>query len=80
MTIRGSGFGPALDELRLRPEVRSVTADNGTLSIELASAERAAPIVRLLVERGADVEEVRKDEASLEDAFLALLQEPEAPT
>ena len=80
VTIRGSGFEPALDELRRRPEVRSVTADDGTLSIEFASADRAAPIVRLLVERGADVEEVRKDEASLEAAFLALLQEPEVPT
>ena len=57
-----------------------MTSDNGTLSVEFASADRAAPIVRLLVERGADVEEVRKDEASLEAAFLALLQEPEAPT
>ena len=80
VTIRGSGFEPALDELRRRPEVQSVTADDGTLSIEFASADRAAPIVRLLVERGADVEEVRKDEASLEAAFLALLQEPEVPT
>src|SRR5690348_17741414 len=43
------------------PEVRSLRSQNGNLSIELSGAVEVAPLVRLLVTAGADVEEVRKD-------------------
>jgi hypothetical protein len=34
-------------------------------------------LVRLLVEAGAELEEVRPGQTSLEDAFLALMEQPQ---
>jgi len=71
----GQGFTPAvLDALRLRPEVADVAASNGTLTLALRDDRPVAPLVRLLVEGGCDIEEVRKGAASLEQAFLALME------
>jgi ABC-2 type transport system ATP-binding protein len=77
VTIEGSGFGPALDALRALPQVASIESNNGQLQIELTAAAPVAPLVRLLVAAGADIEEIHKGAGSLEAAFLALLQEPE---
>jgi ABC-2 type transport system ATP-binding protein len=71
----GQGFTPAIVEtLRLRPEVAEVVANNGTLTLSLRDDHPVAPLVRLLVEDGCDIEEVRKGAASLEQAFLALME------
>ncbi len=59
--------------LRDRPDVRSVSADNGRLTLSLAPGTSTAPIVALLVQHDVDVEEVRKARATLEDAFLELM-------
>jgi ABC-2 type transport system ATP-binding protein len=67
----------ALTALRRRKEVLSVEAQDGWLRLELADAAPAAPLVRLLVENGCNVEEVRRGSASLEDAFLKILEAPE---
>ena len=73
--VSGSGFNPdLLVELRLRPEVANVDAQNGNLHISLRGDDPVAPLVRLLVESGCDIEEVRKGAASLEAAFLALME------
>jgi ABC-2 type transport system ATP-binding protein len=73
--ISGLGFTPALlEELRHRPEVAEVVANNGTLTLVLREDRPVAPLVRLLVEGGCDIEEVRKGAASLEQAFLALME------
>jgi len=74
--ILGRGFTSELQEqLKGRPEVRSLRAQNGALSIELNGPVEVAPLVRLLVTGGAEVEEVRKDKANLEEMFLALVGE-----
>jgi ABC-2 type transport system ATP-binding protein len=76
--IVGKGFGEsALAALRARPEVVSIEATNGRLSITLRTDANAevAPLVSLLVGCGAQVEEVRKGKASLEEAFLDLVEE-----
>jgi len=78
ITIEGAGFDRAVDVLRNLPDVASVEAANGQLHIELTSAVPVAPLVRTLVEHGADIEEVHKGAGSLEAAFLALLEEPDA--
>jgi ABC-2 type transport system ATP-binding protein len=76
LEIAGSGFGEGiLSSLRGRPGVRGVTLENGILSVELQSGVPAAPLVRLLVESRAEVEEVHKSKASLEDLFLTLVEE-----
>jgi ABC-2 type transport system ATP-binding protein len=73
--ISGSGFVPALLEaLRQRPEVSAAQVSNGTLALSLRGDRPVAPLVRLLVEAGCDIEEVRKGAASLEQAFLTMME------
>lgn len=60
------------------PGIQAIERRNGRLMIEGSPAVRSAAVVRFLVERGAEVEEVVKVQASLEEAFLELLKdEPE---
>ncbi len=74
--ILGRGFTPELlEQIKGRPEIRSLRVQNGNLSIELNGPVEVAPLVRLLVTGGAEVEEVRKDKANLEEMFLALVGE-----
>jgi ABC-2 type transport system ATP-binding protein len=76
LEIHGEGFNDSnLAALRARPEVKSVKTRNGRLHVQLFKAARAAPLVRLLVERGAEIEQVRKGESSLEEVFLSLVEE-----
>lgn len=74
--ISGKGFTEdALQLLRARPEVGAASASNGHLSIDLAREAATAPLVSLLVSAGAEVEEVRRGKASLEEVFLTLMEE-----
>lgn len=74
--VVGRGFTPeALAQLRARPEVSAVTAINGRLEIDLFDESAAAPLISSLVASGAEVEEVRKGKASLEEVFMTLTQE-----
>ncbi|MGE3599721.1 MAG: AAA family ATPase [Dehalococcoidia bacterium] len=76
MEVIGRGFGDdVLRQLRRRPEVAGVSVENGRLIVELAGTVDAAPLVRLLVYAGAEIEEVHRGSASLEDAFLAIVEE-----
>ncbi len=63
-----------LVEIRDRDDVLSLEGTSGDLAIRLADGATAAPIVALLVQHDAEVEEVRRSQASLEDVFLALTQ------
>ncbi|MBN1660309.1 MAG: ABC transporter ATP-binding protein [Anaerolineae bacterium] len=74
--IAGRGFHErVLALLRARPEVARVSAENGHLAIDLHTDADTAPLVSSLVTAGAQVEEVRRGKASLEDVFLTLMQE-----
>jgi ABC-2 type transport system ATP-binding protein len=74
--ILGRGFSRAtLDLLRARPEVVTAQAHNGHISIDLRHETATAPLVRLLVGAGAEVEEVRRGKASLEEVFMTLMEE-----
>ncbi|HZS06583.1 MAG TPA: ABC transporter ATP-binding protein [Blastocatellia bacterium] len=71
--VIGRGFSEGmLALLRARAEVAAATVQNGHLLIDLKGEAEIAPIVNLLVSSGAQVEEVRKGKASLEDVFLTL--------
>ena len=73
--VYGSGFNEtALALLQARPEVASVQSESDHLRIELRGPAETAPLVSLLVGAGVQVEEVRKGQASLEEAFLDLLK------
>ncbi len=75
LEVIGRGFSDdVLTALRSRPEVAFVTSENGRLTIDLAGAVDTAPLVTLLVNAGAEIGEVHRGAASLEDAFLALVE------
>lgn len=61
------------ESLGREPQVKGVRPDHGGWIVSLDDAATAAPIVRWLVAQGVDVEEVRPERASLEDAFLQLV-------
>ncbi len=74
--IVGSGFTEQmLTMLRAQPDVVHAELHTSHLRIELRGASKMAPLVRLLVHAGAEVEEVRRGKASLEDVFLTLMEE-----
>ena len=76
LEIIGRGFDEQiLGLLRTRPDVAAVEARNGHLELDLRKGTEAAPLVSLLVNAGAQVEEVRRGKASLEEVFLTLMQE-----
>jgi ABC-2 type transport system ATP-binding protein len=73
--IIGRGFDePVLAGLRRRPDVANARVLNGRLLVDLRGDTSLAPIVRHLVSAGAEVEEVHRGTASLEDAFLAMVE------
>ncbi len=74
--VKGRGFDDAaLAKLRARPEVAAAEMRDGHLELLLTGDVEMAPLVSLLVAAGAQVEEVRKGKASLEEVFLTLVSE-----
>jgi ABC-2 type transport system ATP-binding protein len=76
LEVTGTGFGPGLRAaVSGMPGVSGVRGEADHLRIELAEGGETAPIVRALVEGGAEVAEARITGTSLEETFLALLEE-----
>jgi ABC-2 type transport system ATP-binding protein len=50
--------------------------DREPLDVEVAADESVAPLITRLVHEGAQIEEVHREEPSLEDVFLQLVQRP----
>lgn len=76
--IAGRGFGSEiLDRLRSRPEVKvvEVVEDGSTLAIELHPHADVAALVALIVSQGGAVEQVRRDDPGIEEAFRSLVLE-----
>ena len=74
--IVGRGFTEQmLARLRERPEVVHAEVHNSHLLLELRGESKMGPLVSLLVHAGAEIEEVRRGKASLEDVFLTLMEE-----
>ena len=79
LTVIGRGFTQAVvDLLCERAEVAAarLSREPGpaqSLIVELTGKVDTAPIVSLLVESGVEVEEIRKDRASLADVFMQLV-------
>ena len=74
--VRGRGLTEQLATLvGGRPEVSTAAMNDGRLIVELRDGAEMAPLVSLLVGAGVSVEEVRKEQASLEEVFLTLMEE-----
>ncbi len=74
--VVGEGFTEELlVRLRQQAGVVSAALEDSLLRLVLQPEVRLAPLVTMLVQGGAQVEEARKVQASLEDSFLALMEE-----
>jgi ABC-2 type transport system ATP-binding protein len=62
-----------LARLRTQPEVANAECQDGRLLVDLTGETAVAPLVNLLVSAGVEVEEVRRERPSLEEAFLQLV-------
>jgi ABC-2 type transport system ATP-binding protein len=80
LVVTASGVRPALmARLMNAPEVTGARVDaDGRIVLDLADGAETAPLVRALIENGAEVSEARVTEASLEESFLNLLGEDES--
>jgi ABC-2 type transport system ATP-binding protein len=75
LEIVGSGFTEAMVALvSRRREVRGIEPQVGRLWIDLQPGAQAAPVVNLLVESGAQVEQVLRHQPSLESAYRELIE------
>ena len=74
--VTGRGFDDELLALvHAQPEVTAAEVQNGRLEIDLQENAAVASLISLIVSAGAEVEEVRKGQASLEEVFLTLMEE-----
>jgi ABC-2 type transport system ATP-binding protein len=73
--ITGTGFTDSmLNMLNNLPDVVSCTLQNGQLSLRLKAGTAIAPLVTLLVTQGVSIEEVVREQTTLEDTFLSLVE------
>jgi ABC-2 type transport system ATP-binding protein len=73
--IVGAGFRPEwCATLQHWPGVEAAEIRNGRITVRFAGAFSAAPVVRWLVEQGAEIEEVQRERASLEDVYLQVTE------
>ncbi|MGH7710828.1 MAG: ATP-binding cassette domain-containing protein [Gemmatimonadaceae bacterium] len=78
--IRGPTITPShVALLNTRSGVTSVTLIEGGVQLVLAPNASIAPIVRSLIEHGADIEEVRRERPTLERTFLDLVADEAVP-
>ena len=82
VTIRGPTITAShIAMLRTRSGVASLTLLDDGVQLVLAPNQSIAPLVRSLIEHGADIEEVRRDRPTLERTFLDFVsQEAPAPS
>lgn len=76
LEIVGHGFtDEIMTALQERPEVAAIKRVQKGLSLTLRDEASSAPLVNLAVGMGAAVEEVRRENATLEEVFVTLMQE-----
>jgi ABC-2 type transport system ATP-binding protein len=74
--VVGTGFSDSmLTALRQQASVSQASLENGRLILVLKDGASVAPLVSLIVREGGEVQEVRSGQGSLEDVFLALMEE-----
>lgn len=76
LEIRARGLSESvLAVLRGRPEVADARMLGDSVLVHLTGDVDTSPLVRLLLEAGVSIDEVRRGSASLEDVFLTLMEE-----
>ena len=75
LEITGHGFSPTiLEQLRQLPVVKSILQRNRHLEISLTEMTETPSVISFLIGAGAQVEEVRKNKADLEEVFLKMME------
>ncbi|HAF62781.1 MAG TPA: ABC transporter ATP-binding protein [Anaerolineaceae bacterium] len=78
LLVVGRGFEQSiLNELKAMPDVTAVEIQDHHLVVHFKQETESGKLVQFLAGKGVMIDEVRKGKASLEDAFLALLEEEE---
>ena len=78
LIVVGRGFTDALiAELKSMPEVMDVELRDQHLQVHFKNETESGKLVQFLAGKGVMIDEVRKGKASLEEAFLALLEDEE---
>lgn len=72
LIITGRGFKDAIQLLQVHPKVGAVNCNNSHLEIDLLDEVDISELVSILIGAGAQVEEIQRSKASLEEAFLQL--------
>lgn len=76
LEIAGRGLDARIAALlESRPEVLGAEAGPGRITVRTRGAVPVGPLVALVTEAGGEVEEVRRDEGSLEEVYLRLMGE-----
>jgi len=74
--ITGLGITPqVVDDVKNNSLVKRVQQQNGRLTMDLNEMTRSHEIVKQLVMAGVQIDEVKKEQADLEDVFLKLVEE-----
>jgi ABC-2 type transport system ATP-binding protein len=77
--VIGSGFNEMLlAALRQRADVTGALIENQHLVIDLAQGANSSDLMPLLIAHKVQIDEVRKGKASLEEAFLDLMEEEQS--
>lgn len=72
--VIGRGFNENIAAaLRDRPEVSMADVREGSIIVDLHDGADVSSLVEMIVNHGGKIEEVRKDNASLEEAFISLV-------
>ncbi len=78
LVVVGRGFDTAIvEELKGMPDVAGVEVQDHHLVVHFTQETDSGKLVQFLAGKGVMIDEVRKGKASLEDAFLAMLEEEE---
>lgn len=74
--VTGNGIGgTTVEAVEGLPGVIRASLHDGALEVQLADGVRPAALVALLVARGVEIDEVRRERQSLEDMFLELVND-----
>ncbi len=74
--VLGSGFTqPVLDQLQQHPSIKDLSLKGEKLLIHLNGTEDTTFLVPLLVSQNIQIDEIHKGKASLEDAFIDLMED-----
>jgi ABC-2 type transport system ATP-binding protein len=67
----------AIDEVKANGLVKKIEKEDDRFVLELTDLNRSHEIITVLVQAGAEIDEVRKERADLEKVFLSLVEEDE---